>query len=172
MKFLSKVSIHHVLIVLVVVIIILAILNFFLKNNEKKGEKRGHIKVCFDERKINCINAETAKTLEEKTRGLMYRDKLGKNEGMLFIYENERENLKFWMKNMNFPIDIIWLNKEKEIIYIHKNLQPCSSDPCQLYSPKERKVMYVLEVNANFSNEKNLSVGDKVFFKDKEEKTR
>ncbi len=109
-----------------------------------------------------CISAEIARTDSEKQLGLSYRETLGKNEGMLFTYESE-EARAFWMKNMKIPIDIIWLDKDKDIVYIHENLQPCKTASCPMYLP-DKKAMYALEVNAGFVKENNISAGDKVSF--------
>lgn len=139
------------------IIFIFLLLFVFLINNEKIKDK---IPVCFSSE--ICISAEIAKTDEEKSLGLMHRESLEKTKGMLFPYESE-EIRAFWMKNMNFPIDIIWLDKDKKIVYIHENVQQCAAEPCQLYAP-DKNAMYVLEVNANFSRDNNLSIGKEVTF--------
>jgi uncharacterized membrane protein (UPF0127 family) len=66
------------------------------------------------------------------------------------------------MKDMKFPIDVIWLNQNKEIVHIKKSLDPCDSD-CPVYYP-DRKSKYVLETVAGFADKQNLKVGDVVFF--------
>jgi uncharacterized membrane protein (UPF0127 family) len=105
------------------------------------------------------IIVEVADTPAKRTEGLMFRDFLGENEGMLFVFDNE-DYYSFWMLNTKIPLDIIWINKNKEIIDIERNLQPCPSN-CPLYSPDE-KALYVLEVNANYTFENDIKVGDEV----------
>jgi len=91
---------------------------------------------------------EIADEKEEWTEGLMFRTTLLPDRGMLFIFPDENER-SFWMKNTFFPLDIIFLNKDKQIVHIERNAQPCQAEPCELYkSPK--KAQYVIEVNAGF----------------------
>lgn len=91
-----------------------------------------------------CFNVEVADSSVEQNRGLMFRKELALNEGMLFIFEKE-ENHPFWMENTYIPLDIIWFNSDKEVVFISKNTQPCS-DTCPLIDP-ERPAKYVLEIN-------------------------
>jgi len=107
----------------------------------------------------NTIIAEVANTPAKRAEGLMFRDYLGENEGMLFVFDNEDYH-SFWMLNTKIPLDIIWINEDKRIVDIERNLQPCSSN-CPLYSPDE-KALYVLEVNANYTFENDIKVGDEV----------
>ena len=105
------------------------------------------------------INAEIADDKEERTKGLMLREKLEENSGMLFIFENEEYQI-FWMKNTFIPLDIIFIDKNLEIMDI-KYAIPCNENPCTLYRPSNPS-KYVLEVNAGFSAKNNISEGDKI----------
>ena len=98
------------------------------------------------------ITAELAVTDEERQRGLMYRGKINADQGMLFIFEEESIQ-SFWMKNMKFSIDIIWLDREKRIIHIERSVPPCSEEPCPTYSSRI-PAMYILEIKAG-SADKN-----------------
>lgn len=108
----------------------------------------------------NCFDVELAQNPEERARGLMFREQLDSDKGMLFIYENECKDY-FWMKDTLIPLDIIWINGNKEVVFISKNMQPCSSESCDLLSP-EVKAKYVLELNGGTSDKIGLSEGDKV----------
>jgi uncharacterized protein len=99
-----------------------------------------------------------AKTTQEKSKGLSGIKRLEEVEGMLFIFEEEATPF-FWMKDMNFPIDIIWINSEKEVIEITENISP-ETYP-KTFSP-EKPVKYVLEVDAKWCEEKNIQIGDKL----------
>ncbi|MFA5999964.1 MAG: DUF192 domain-containing protein [Candidatus Paceibacterota bacterium] len=99
-------------------------------------------------------------TPEELARGLSGRDSLEKNQGMLFVFDQPAER-SFWMKDMNFPIDIIWLGMDKKVTHIEKDVQP-ESYPATFSGGSD--ALYVLEVNAGFSDKHNLRVGDQVFF--------
>lgn len=105
---------------------------------------------------------EIAKTTKEIKSGLMHRESLDSDKGMLFVYEEEKPH-SFWMKNTLIPLDIIWLNKNKNIVHINKNTQPCYKDPCPSLYPNQN-ASYVIEINASISDKLRLKVGDIVRF--------
>ncbi len=109
------------------------------------------------------INAEVADTPETRERGLMFRDHLPKGGGLLFTFEVEKP-YAFWMKNCKFPIDIIWMDRTKKIIYISRDTPPCTSEPCPTYGPKKENALYVLEVAAGFAKKENLKPGMAIQF--------
>ena len=92
------------------------------------------------------IIVELARTNQERQQGLMFRDQLCENCGMLFIFDNER-SLSFWMKNTLIPLDMVFINSNLEIVDI-LHAVPCSEDPCKSYVPQENAA-YVLETNVN-----------------------
>jgi hypothetical protein len=116
--------------------------------------------VCFKE---NCFSVEVADSEEERRRGLMFREKLDEEEGMLFIFEKEG-NYPFWMKNMNFPLDIVWISKEREVVFIKKDFLPCENKNCKIITPKE-KAKYVLELNSGTVDCFSIQEGEKVDFR-------
>ena len=77
---------------------------------------------------------------------------------MLFIFDNPYK-YTFWMKNMKIPIDMIFVNSDKQIVTIHKNVPPCTTEPCPLYEP-ESPVLYVVEVKAGFSDNHSIIEGE------------
>jgi len=110
------------------------------------------------------LKVEIAKTLDELSRGLMFRKKLESNKGMLFLY-NESRVVSFWMKNTLIPLDMLFIDEDWRIEYIEKNVPPCpDGHVCQKYGPKE-KIKYVLEVVGGYSDEKGIKEGDRVEFK-------
>jgi uncharacterized membrane protein (UPF0127 family) len=113
--------------------------------------------------KINntIINTEIADTNSKQILGLSGRKNLNQNSGMIFIY-NKPDYYGIWMKDMNFPIDIIWINENKKIIDITKNVSP-KTYPQVFKSTSQSK--YIIEVNANFSTSNNIKTGDSVDFK-------
>jgi uncharacterized protein len=119
-------------------------------------------KVCF---RSNCINVEIAETDEEKAEGLMNRRTLGENKGMIFLYEVPGR-YSFWMKNTLIPLDIIWINQDREVVFIRGNAQPCPKDEgaCPSIVPN-KDASYVLEVNAGKVDELGVQVGDVLEFK-------
>lgn len=108
------------------------------------------------------IEAEVVDTQPERTQGLMFRENLCENCGMLFIFE-EDDYHGIWMKNMRFNLDIIWIDQNKKIIDIFKNAPPCSLDVCNSMLPKY-KAKYVLEFGAGFLDKHNINIGDEVKF--------
>ena len=107
------------------------------------------------------VRVEIADDPGERQQGLMHREHLDPDAGMLFLFENERKQ-SFWMKNTLIPLDIIFINNNYEIINIAKAV-PCKEDPCDHY-PSSAPAKYVLEVNAGFAEEKGIMPGDKVEF--------
>jgi len=104
------------------------------------------------------IKAEVARTEAEKGRGLMFRQKLGKNEGMLFVYEKE-ERLSFWMKNTPIPLSIGFLDKTGMIVDI-QDLVPFSLQTRVSAFPAQ----YALEVNQGWFKTNEIFPGDQVVF--------
>lgn len=98
----------------------------------------------------------------ERARGLMFREKINPDQGMLFIFENESQR-SFWMKNMIISIDILWLNKQKRIVHIEEHVPPCEEDPCPSYASKIPAI-YVLELKAGSVKENDLKKFDKLNF--------
>lgn len=105
---------------------------------------------------------EIADTDEKRITGMMYREFVPDDFGMLFINEIE-DYRSFWMKNCRVHLDIIFLDKNKQIINIHFNVPPCENEPCPTYESKQ-PAQYVLELRANRAKELNLKPGDTIFF--------
>ena len=97
-----------------------------------------------------------------RARGLSGRDKLGENEGMLFVFDFPGM-YGFWMKDMKFPIDIVWISKN-EIVGVTDNLQPDDSSDRMVYYPP-MGVDMVLEINAGAAEKYMIRKGDKIELK-------
>jgi len=97
-----------------------------------------------------CLEVEVADTFLKKALGLMFRSKLGENKGILFLSRKERI-IPIWMLFTRIPLDVIWINAEKRIVHIERNLKPCRGLLCSPVYPK-KPAKYVLEVNAGISN--------------------
>lgn len=117
--------------------------------------KENAVQVCFSD---TCVDVEVVDTPSQRARGLMYRESLAENEGMLFVFEKS-DKYSFWMKNTYIPLDIIWIDEEK-VVHIEHAL-PCTKDPCISYKT-DRAAKYVLEVNAGFVEKNGVVVGDEV----------
>ncbi len=108
---------------------------------------------------------EVADNRSEREKGLMDRTKLGKNQGMLFIFEEEAPR-GFWMKNTLIPLDMIFLDKDKEVINVETAYpEPNTSDSELKVYRSERPAKYVIEVNAGFAESNSISPGTEVSWK-------
>ena len=108
----------------------------------------------------NVVLVEVANTLELKKQGLSGRDSIDDKKGMLFVFDRP-ETPSFWMKDMKFPIDIIFFDKDWNTVDIKENFPP-ESYP-ETYTSKE-KSKYVVEVNAGFASRNNWQIGNQVKF--------
>ena len=134
---------------------LLIIGGLFLQTKKPKENQ-----VCF---KSHCFDVEVARTAEEQNRGLMYREKLEQDRGMLFIFDREAE-YSFWMENTLIPLDIIWINGNKEVVFIGENTQPCQDNSlCPSVNPG-KGAKYVLELNAGAAKKIGLKTGEKLSF--------
>lgn len=105
------------------------------------------------------LRVEVASSVKSWQKGLSGRKSLSENKGMLFVFPQEARQ-SFWMKDMEFPIDIIWINDGK-IVDIAPNVQPSFVEPLPQYLPR-LPVKFVLETVAGFSFKNNLKIGDAV----------
>lgn len=103
------------------------------------------------------VDIEIADTDYERTLGLMYRQTMAENEGMLFIFPDE-EIRSFWMKNTILPLDMLFINSERRIVTIHKNTTPYSEQSYRSTQPAK----YVLELNAGYCDLKGIKTGDMI----------
>ena len=101
------------------------------------------------------LDIEIAKTEYETQTGLMYRHMMEGNQAMLFIFKKERPR-SFYMKNTEFSLDIIYINKKKEIVGIQKNTKPFDNTSL----PSNEPVLYVLEINGGLSDSWGINLGD------------
>ena len=108
------------------------------------------------------VTAELAVTDDERQQGLMYREKMEENQAMLFVFEGEDIHA-FWMKNMKFAIDILWLDAQKRIVHRESGVPPCAADPCPSYVPKAA-ARYVLELKSGAAERHGLDLYKRVEF--------
>jgi hypothetical protein len=104
------------------------------------------------------INVEVAASKHDRERGLMYRDDLGDDEGMLFVFDSEG-NYPFWMKNVNFPIDIVWINSDMRVVDT-QTAMPCTKHCIDYVS--EYPARYVLEVPVGFAAAHSIKIGSRI----------
>lgn len=111
------------------------------------------------------IMAETMRTQADMERGMMFRDALPKDRGMLFVHTAEGK-YPYWMFNCKVPLDIIWMNKNRQVVEISLNTPPCTStnpSECRNYGGHEN-AQYVLELNGGAAIELAIAVGSQLNF--------
>lgn len=108
------------------------------------------------------FTVEVAETEEAQMRGLMYRKHVPDDFGMLFVHEEEGFR-SMWMKNCFVSLDLIFLNKNKQVVDMYIDVPPCKNEPCDTY-PSRIPAQYVLELRANRAKELNLKIGDTMTF--------
>lgn len=108
------------------------------------------------------VLAELALSRAERSNGLMFRERLDPKGGMLFVFDTE-ETHAFWMKNVRFPIDILWLDREKRIVHMARRVPPCGKEPCPSYTPLI-PALYVLELTAGKAEALALAPGARLEF--------
>ena len=108
------------------------------------------------------FTVEIADTREKQALGLMYRDSMPADHGMVFIFLDEAPR-SFWMKNTRIPLDIMYFNKGLELVSISADTPPCRTRRCPSY-PSAAPAMFVLELNAGVASGLGVTVGDRLVF--------
>lgn len=108
------------------------------------------------------VRVEIAANDELRAQGLMYRDELRPDRGMLFFFPADGA-YSFWMKNTRIPLDIIWIDTSRTIVDVKHDVPPCVADPCPSYHPAAPG-RYVLELAAGVAREHGLKPGDVLQF--------
>jgi hypothetical protein len=151
-------------IILLIVALILFIGVYFCLVNvvnipQNRGLKTGE--VIIDNQ---VIEVEIAQTVSQQRQGLSNRVSLGENEGMLFQFSDYKIR-GFWMKEMNFPLDIVWIKDDMILGIEAKVPYPFEKDAVLPIYRSPEEVNYVLEVNAGYCEKYTIGVGDKVILK-------
>ncbi len=130
------------------------------KHPEPPFKKEGDLSFLKkDGKELKKIDIEVADDNAQRAQGLMWRKSMPENEGMLFIFPEDADQA-FWMKNTIMPLDILFINSNKEIVKIYKNTTPYSEKSM----PSEKKAMYVVETVAGFCDKYGISEGDKISY--------
>lgn len=144
-------------------LLLLAIVGVFaLYQNYSKGQPLPFFKTPSVTIKGHTFTLMVAKTAKERENGLSTKSSLDKNAGMLFVFDGPGY-YPFWMKNVKFPIDILYVNKDS-IVTIHQNAQPVTGNESpQIYKSIEQADK-VLEINAGLSESYGFKENDSVKF--------
>jgi uncharacterized membrane protein (UPF0127 family) len=148
-------------------VVVFLIVGFFLINHPSNLAPNDFQNIKYVKIAGQNIKVDLALTPAEQEQGLSSRTTLAEDSGMLFVFDRPGQ-YPFWMKDMNFPIDIIWLapsgggdDREAKVVYIKKDARP-ELFPETYGSSNDAK--YVLEVVSGFSDKNNLKEGDSVLF--------
>ena len=133
----------------------LFIILIFTSFNYQKKASENYATISISE---YSFTLEKAVTPQEKSRGLMFRDMMPEDHGMIFIFDEKAEQ-SFWMKNTLIPLDIIFIDENKKIVDIKNNVQPCKHDPCVTYISSQ-PALYVIELNGGTTEKVGLKIGD------------
>ena len=98
----------------------------------------------------------------DREMGLMFRPGLAEDRGMLFVFDNLAFHA-IWMKNCRFPIDILWLDQQRNVVHAAESVPPCRTDPCPVYEPL-RRAAYVIELNAGQARREKATLGTTIRF--------
>lgn len=108
------------------------------------------------------IHVEVAADNATREQGLMYRDQLPPDRGMIFLFPSTAE-YSFWMKNTLMPLDMIWIDEGHRIVHIAHDVPPCRAEPCTSYPPNVLS-KYVLELAGGVAAKHRLADGQTVRF--------
>jgi uncharacterized membrane protein (UPF0127 family) len=100
------------------------------------------------------VKVELARTEAERQRGLMFRQKLDGGTGMLFLFEH-MSRLSFWMKNTYIPLDMLFFDDKKKLLYIEENAEPLTTNA----RGPDFDTQYVLEVPGGWCKSQGIEVG-------------
>lgn len=104
------------------------------------------------------LQVEVMRSSSQKAQGLIGHKPLNEDEGMLFVFDGSFDQPSFWMKNMNFAIDIIWI-ADSRVVGFDENALPDNGET--LY-PAPTRVEYVLEVYSGYVRDNNIKIGDAI----------
>lgn len=121
--------------------------------------KEGELVLVKDGEQIKRLDIEVANTPYEWETGLMHRESMEDDQGMLFIYPRESPR-SFYMKNTHIPLDIIFYDSDSTVVSFHENAQPLDETSI----PSGGPARFILEVNAGKVQEWNIETGDKIDF--------
>ncbi len=108
------------------------------------------------------FTVEIADTPAARGRGLMYRNSLAEDRGMLFIYDDDALR-SFWMKNTLISLDILYFDSDLQLINVIRGAQPCRYQPCPGY-PSKAPARYVLELQSGMAETLAVKPGDRLFW--------
>ncbi len=108
------------------------------------------------------VIVEVAADDDMRAQGLMFRDHLDENRGMIFLFAQPGD-YAFWMKNTIIPLDMIWIDDAHRVVHVEHDVPPCKADPCPSYPPGVQ-ARSVLELAAGVAARHHIANGDQLRF--------
>jgi len=109
------------------------------------------------------IHVEIAADDPTREQGLMFRDQMAADRGMIFIFP-QNGTYPFWMKNTIIPLDMIWIDDQHRVNFVASDAAPCKADPCPNYGSTTLTSRYVLETAAGVAKRHNVAPGSVLRF--------
>ena len=109
------------------------------------------------------IHVEIAADDPTREQGLMFRDQLAADRGMIFIFP-QNGVYPFWMKNTIIPLDMIWIDDAHRVSFVASDVPPCKADPCPNFGSMTVQSRYVLETAAGVAKKHNVVPGSVLRF--------
>ena len=144
---------HHS-IKLNLIVFLFAIILFYPNFSFALFERKGQVEIATTDGKLQKFNVEFARSEAEKATGLMFRERLADDEGMLFMW-NTSSLRQFWMKNTLINLDILFIDSDYRVVHIEESAQKGSLRIISSILP----VQYVLEINAGQSEIRKITPG-------------
>jgi uncharacterized protein len=129
------------------------------EDQSQKDLPRGKVVLSTESGKEITVRVEIVADQETRSTGLMFRQRLADDEGMLFLF-NQEEHQSFWMKNTYLPLDMIFIKADMTVLGVSENTVPLTMDGCSVPGNSQ----FVLEVNANFARRHEIKPGTKTRF--------
>jgi uncharacterized protein len=107
------------------------------------------------------VYLEVADSAEERMMGLFFLDALPEDRGMIFIFD-KGEPVRLWTRGYHFPVDILWLDEEFELVSIEEEVPLCEKDPCPNYTPGDERAQYAIKISSGQTRERGLKIGDRL----------
>jgi uncharacterized protein len=110
------------------------------------------------------LTLKQSETIDQITKGLSHEKTLSDYDGMIFVF-NQPQTVNFWMKDMNFPLDILYLDENKVVVEIFSQVQPCqvgSPENCPKLKSQNSNIKYVIEIPSGSYSQYQIEVGKKI----------
>lgn len=157
----------YIRLLIVALVLALTFVIAAISHRNANGQKKSACGIYRNDKTVRVgsteIKAEIANNPAQLQQGLSGRPCIEQGQGMLFVFAKPGQ-YAFWMKDMKFPIDIVWISMEKKAVAIERNVQPNTYPDSKFINDNHHLAQYVIELKANRSNELHMTLGTPVNF--------